>query len=144
MENSIMNLIEFNNTVFNKENNPKTISNFIQNNKNKDIKLIIDAINNEKILFKYKNKSNKKEYIDTFTKFFNNANIPIALKNKYLNQLNPNDIYTNIINLQLQWRDFRLERKQYIENIDTIYQTWLSKYALKRKQHLIKTNRFLI
>jgi len=31
-----------------------------------------------------------------------------------------------------------------IENIETVYNTWLTKYAIKRKNHLIETRRFLI
>ena len=107
--------------VFNNLNN-NMLNTYIKKNKNKDINTIIESINTDQTLIKYKTKGNKKELLQTFNDFFSNNNISETLKTKYYNIIN---IKSNTLNLKINellndWDSFKNKRKKYIENIDDI------------------------
>ena len=116
MINIINNLKKFNNL------NNNVLELYVKQNKNKDIKIIIDSINNDQNINKYKNKSTKKEYLESLIDFFSNNNISTNIKEKYntIININSNDLNNTINTLILEWNSFKLERKKYINNIDTI------------------------
>jgi len=106
---------------FNNLNN-NILDTYIKKNKNKDITSIIDTINKDQSIIKYKSKGNKKELLKTFNQFFSNKEISNTLKNKYYNIIN---VKSNPLNLEINillndWNKFIYNRKKYIENIDTI------------------------
>ena len=114
MVDCINKFIKFNNL------NNNILELFIKKNKNKELKSIIDSINNSQNIIQYKNKGNKKEYLEIFQEFFNNNLIDSIIKSKYYNiiniKLNPiNNKINNIIN---EWTLFKQKRKEYIKNID--------------------------
>jgi len=109
-------LKEFNNL------NNNILDTYIKKNKNKDINTIIETINKDQSIIKYKSKGTKKELLKTFNQFFTNKKITNTLKNKYYNIIN---IKSNPLNLKINillndWNNFIYNRKKYIENIDTI------------------------
>ena len=108
-------------TKFNNLNN-NILEIYIKKNKNKDIKLIIDSINNDQHIIKYKNKATKKEYLDSLIDFFNNNNISSKIKEKYnsIININSNELNNTINTLILEWNSFKLERKKYIVNVNTV------------------------
>jgi ATP-dependent Lon protease len=123
---------------FNTFNN-NGLESYIKKNKNKDLKNIIDTINNEQSIVKYKNKGNKKELLEIFNNFFSNANISKSIKNKYYKIININ---SNVLNCKIDllindWNSFKLKRKHYIENVDkilnkSIYCQYEAKNEIKR------------
>ena len=114
MVDCINKLIEFNNL------NNNTLELFIKKNKNTELKSIVDSINNSQNIIKYKNKTNKKEYLEILQDFFNNNNIDSNIKSKYYNSINIklNPINNKINNIINEWSLFKQKRKEYIENID--------------------------
>ena len=116
MVDCINKLIEFNNL------NNNILESFIKKNKNKELKSIVDSINNSQPIIKYKSNGTKKEYLDIFQAFFNNNEINSNIKSKYYNIINiqTNPINNKINNIINEWSQFKQERKEYIENIDTI------------------------
>jgi ATP-dependent Lon protease len=116
MVDCINKLIEFNNL------NNNIIELFIKKNKNTELKSIVDSINNSQNVIQYKSKGNKKEYLEIFHEFFNNNGINSKIKSKYYNIINiqSNPINNKINNIINEWSIFKHDRKEYIENIDTI------------------------
>ena len=109
-------LKEFNNL------NNNILDTYIKKNKNIDITTIIESINKDQSIIKYKSKGNKKELLKIFNQFFSNKEINTGIKNKYYNIIN---IKSNPLNLKINgllndWNCFINKRKKYIENIDTV------------------------
>jgi len=129
----IKKLKEFNNL------NNNILDTYIKKNKNKDITTIIETINKEQSLIKYRSKGNKKELLKIFSQFFSSKEISNTLKNKYYNIIN---VKSNPLNLKINmllndWNNFIHKRKKYIENIDTIlnkaiYSQTTAKNEIKR------------
>ena len=130
---SINKLTDFNNI------NNNGLETYITKNKNKDLKNIIDTINTEQSIVKYKNKGNKKDLLEVFNNFFSNTNISNTIKNKYYKMININ---SNVINSKIDdlindWNSFKLKRKHYIENVEailnkSIYCQYEAKNEIKR------------
>jgi len=114
MVDCINNLTEFNNL------NNNSIDLFIKKNKNSELKSIIDSINNSQSIIHYKNKGNKKEYLEIFHDFFNNNVIDSNIKSKFYTIINIklNPINNKINTLINEWAIFKQKRKDYIVNID--------------------------
>ena len=133
MVDSINKLKKFNNL------NNNTIDKYIKINKNKEIKNVIDMINNDQSIIKYKNKCNKKEYFNILNSFFNNKDINESLKSKYYSiiNINSNPLNNTINNIITEWDEFKLSRKVYINNLETIlnnaiYSQYKAKLEIKR------------
>ncbi len=111
MVDCINKLVEFNNL------NNNILESFIKKNKNKELKSIVDSINNSQTIIKYKSNGNKKEYLDIFQAFFNNNEINSNIKSKYYNIINiqTNPINNKINNIINEWSQFKQERKQYMK-----------------------------
>ena len=108
-------------TKFNNLNN-NILELYIKKNKNKDIKLIIESINSDQTIIKYKNKAKKKEYLNSLIDFFNNKHIPTKIKEKYntIININSNELNNTINTLIIDWKSFKLERTKYINNVNTV------------------------
>ena len=116
-----------------------SIDDYITKNKNKEIKIVIDMINNDQSIIKFKNKCNKKEYLQILNSFFNNKDINETLKSKYYSIINikSNPLNNTINNIISEWNDFKLKRKDYINNLENILNTAIysqneSKTEIKR------------
>ena len=125
-------LIEFNNL------NNNLLDTYIKKNKNKDLSLIIEDINKDQNIVKYKSKGNKKQLLDIFNEFFSNNNIEASIKSKYYNSINIklNPLNSKINNLINDWNKFKDTRKKYIENVDHILNDAI--YSQKEAKNEIK------
>ena len=122
----------------------KIICLFIVNTKNKDINTLVKYINNElkNYNIRYKEKTTKEKYKEIFNNFFTNNNINIDIKKKYFFQIqnikleeidiidddnlkncliqNYDTINDKINNLYTKWDKYKIKRKKYLIDVDTI------------------------
>ena len=105
--------------------NNNSVDEYIKKNKNKEIKIVIDMINKDQSIIKFKNKCNKKDYLKILNSFFNNKDINETLKSKYYSIINikSNPLNNNINNIITEWNNFKLKRKDYINNLEDILNT---------------------
>jgi len=127
MEDSVNKLEDINNYIEENQNINTIITKFVKSTKNIQLNVMVKNIIHENNL-NCKIVNSKKSYSHILYQFFDNTNIPLKIKSKYMNLIHnnqKNNEYTTqlsikITNLISDWNTFKNERKVYIENVDTI------------------------